>query len=106
VDEYDHNTNYSGDVFDLPMSEQLAILDQIQNAMIMFINIETTVPDSDNEENIETDARRTPPEVITLDSSSDGTDLEITGIMSDPIETYESPFASQPSTSAGEFDIP
>jgi len=43
--------------------------------------------------------RRTPPEVIVLDSSSHESDVEIIGIDSRPIETYESSSADQPATS-------
>jgi len=101
IDDYDRNTNYSGGIFNLPISEQLAISDQLRNATWILINIETTVPDSEYEENIEIDARRTPPEVIALDSSSDESDVEITGVMSHPIETYESPSAGPPFASTG-----
>jgi len=49
--------------------------------------------------------RKTSPEVIVLDSSSNESDVEIIGIDSCPIETYESSSADQPSTSTGVRDI-
>jgi len=101
VIDYDHNTINSSRAINLPMSEQLAILDQIQTATRTLSYIETIAPDSDDEENIETDTRLIPPEVIVHESSSDESDMEILDIISRPIETYESPSADQPSTSTG-----
>jgi len=100
VVDYDLNVTYSEGIIDLPMSEQHAILNQIRIAVRMLRYIETLVSDSDSDDDIETDARRTPPEVIVLDSSDDDSDVDIAGIISRPIETHESPSADQPSTSS------
>jgi len=83
VVEYDYNVRYSGEIIGLP-------------------NPETALLDSDDEGNIETTgARRTPPEVIVLELSSDESDVEAIGITSRPIETYDSSSTGQPSTSTG-----
>jgi len=54
----------------------------------MLSDIDTVVLNSDVEENIETDARRTPPEETVLDSSNDDSEVEFIGIISHSTETH------------------
>jgi len=102
VIDYNLNVSYTGGIIDLPLSEQIAVLYQVRMMTRILMYIETLGPDSDDDEDyIETGARRTPPEVIEVDSSSDDSDVEVNDIISRPIETRESTSVGQPSTSSG-----
>lgn len=66
-----------------------------------FSHGETIVLDSDEDEIVETDTRRYPTEIIVVTSSDDDSDVEILGHSFRPIETFDSTFRDQPSTSTG-----